>query len=186
MIVIHKRSGRLRISRNVDSKYEEAAKSLRRLQVQPVGENIASIELNNGVIGVAGADMIHIPLVKGAIVEIDGRCAKDVKSPGGMRLSNENDPGIRWELIPGVEAVGVLLDLSQAYDIAEYSKCFPIRVERDGTIRSVDKEGHSKGEISRGVYHVKNANGEWRTLPKHQDLKELVKEYGGDDYQEVY
>ena len=55
MIVIHKRSGRLRISRNVDSKYEDVARSLRRLQIQPVGENIASVELNNGVIGVAGA-----------------------------------------------------------------------------------------------------------------------------------
>lgn len=70
MIVIHKRSGRLRISRNVDSKYEDVARSLRRLQIQPVGENIASVELNNGVIGVAGADMVHVPLVKGAIVEI--------------------------------------------------------------------------------------------------------------------
>lgn len=121
MIVVHKRSGRLRISRNVDSKYEDVARSLRRLQIQPVGENIASVELNNGVIG-----------------------------------------------------------------IAEYSKHFPIRIERDGTIRSVDKEGRSKGEISLGVYHVKNADGEWRTLPKHQDIKKLVKEYGGDDYQEVY
>lgn len=186
MIVIHKRSGRLRISRNVDSKYEDVARSLRRLQIQPVGENIASVELNNGVIGVAGADMVHVPLVKGAIVEIDGRCAKDVKSPGGVRLSNENDPGIKWELIPGVEAVAILLDLSRVYDIAEYSKHFPIRIERDGTIRSVDKEGRSKGEISLGVYHVKNADGEWRTLPKHQDIKKLVKEYGGDDYQEVY
>ena len=186
MIVIHKRSGRLRISRNVDSKYEDVAKSLRRLQIQPVGENIASVELNNGVVGVAGADMVHIPLVKGAIVEIDGQSAKDVKSPGGVRLSNENDPGIKWELIPGVEAVAVLLDLSQTYDVVEYSKHYPIRVERDGTIRSVDKEGRSKGEISRGVYHVKNADGEWRTLLKYKDLKELVKEYGGDDYQEVY
>lgn len=186
MIVIHKRSGRLRISRNADSKYEEVAKSLRRLQIQPVGENIASIELTNGVVGVAGADMVHIPLVKGAIVEIDGQSAKDVKSPGGVRLSNENDPGIRWELIPGIEAVAVLLDLSQAYDIVEYSKHFPIRVMRDGTIRSVDRDGKTKGEIALGVYHVKNADGEWRTLPKHQDLKALVAEYGGDDYQDVY
>ena len=89
MIVIHKRSGRLRISRNVDSKYEDVARSLRRLQVQPVGENIASVELNNGVVGVAGADMVHIPLVKGAIVEIDGQCAKDVKSPREVLCRSE-------------------------------------------------------------------------------------------------
>lgn len=88
--------------------------------------------------------------------------------------------------LAGADGVHVPLDLSQAYDIVEYSKHFPIRIERDGTIRSVDKEGRSKGEISLGVYHVKNADGEWRTLPKHQDLKALVAEYGGDDYQDVY
>ena len=186
MIVVHKRSGRLRISRNVDSKYEDVARSLRKLQIQPAGKNIASVELNNGVIGVAGADMVHVPLVKGAIVEIDSRCAKDVKSPEGVRLSNENDPGIKWELIPSVEAVAVLFDLSRVYDIAEYSKHFPIRIMRDGTIRSVDRDGKTKGEIALGVYHVKNADGEWRTLPKHKDLKALTREYGGDDYQDVY
>lgn len=56
----------------------------------------------------------------------------------------------------------------------------------DGTIRSVDRDGKTKGEIALGVYHVKNADGEWRTLPKHQDLKALTREYGGDDYQDVY
>lgn len=43
-----------------------------------------------------------------------------------------------------------------------------------------------KGGIALGVYHVKNVDGEWRTLPKHQDLKALVAEYGANDYQEVY
>ena len=54
------------------------------------------------------------------------------------------------------------------------------------TIRSVDRDGKTKGEIALGVYHVKNADGEWKTLPKHQDLKALTREYGGDDYQDVY
>lgn len=92
MIVINKRANRFRVKLDVNAKYEDAAKSLRRLQIQPVGANIASIELNNGVIGLAGADGVHVPLV----------------------------------------------------------------------------------------------HGEWRTLPKHQDLKALVAEYGGDDYQDVY
>lgn len=43
MIVVNKRSGRLRISRNVDSKYEDVARSLRRLQIQPVGKNIKKL-----------------------------------------------------------------------------------------------------------------------------------------------
>lgn len=186
MIVINKRANRFRVKLDVNAKYEDAAKSLRRLQIQPVGANIASIELNNGVIGLAGADGVHVPLVHGAVIEIDSQHAKDLENPSGVRLGKQSDGGILWKLIPGVEAVAVLLDLSQAYDIVEYSKHFPIRIERDGTIRSVDKEGRSKGEISPGVYHVKNADGEWRTLPKHQDLKALVAEYGGDDYQDVY
>lgn len=56
MIVINKRTNRFRVKLDVNAKYEDAAKSLRRLQIQPVGSNIASIELNNGVIGLAGAD----------------------------------------------------------------------------------------------------------------------------------
>lgn len=186
MIVINKRANRFRVKLDVNAKYEDAAKSLRRLQIQPVGANIASIELNNGVIGLAGADGVHVPLVHGAVIEIDSQHAKDLENPSGVRLGKQSDEGILWKLIPGIEAVAVLLDLSQAYDIVEYSKHFPIRIERDGTIRSVDKVGRSKGEISLGVYHVKNADGEWRTLPKHQDLKALVAEYGGDDYQDVY
>jgi len=55
------------------------------------------------------------------------------------------------------------------------------------TIDYYDHEnGKPKGRIELGVYHVKNADGEWRTLPKHQDLKALTGEYGGDDYQDVY
>ena len=104
MIVIHKRSNRLRVRVNVDAKYEDVAESLQRLQRQPVGENIHSIDLVKGVVGVAGADGVCIPLVKGAIVEIDAKSAKDVKSPSGMHLKNENDAGIRWELIPSLEA----------------------------------------------------------------------------------
>ena len=91
MIVIRKRTNRFRVKLDVNAKYEDAAKSLRRLQIQPVG-----------------------------------------------------------------------------------------------AIRSVDRDGKTKGEIALGVYHVKNADGEWRTLPKHQDLKALVAEYGADDYQDVY
>lgn len=34
------------------------------------------------------------------------------------------------------------------------------------------------------VLHVSRGRGP--TLPKDKDLKELVKEYGGDDYQDVY
>lgn len=49
MIVINKRTNRFRVKLDVNAKYEDAAKSLRRLQIQPVGSNIASIELNNGV-----------------------------------------------------------------------------------------------------------------------------------------
>lgn len=56
MIVINKRANRFRVKLDVNAKYEDAAKSLRRLQIQPVGANIASIELNNGVIGLAGAE----------------------------------------------------------------------------------------------------------------------------------
>jgi hypothetical protein len=186
MIVINKRRNRFRVKLDVNAKYEEAAKSLRRLQIQPVGKNIASIELNNGVISLAGADGIHVPLVHGAVIEIDSKCATALKNPSGVRLGKQSDEGILWELIPGIEAVALLLDLSKGRDIVEYSKYFPIRVMRDDTIRSVDRDGKTKGEISLGVYHVKNAEGEWRTLPKDQSLKALVKEYGGDDYQDVY
>lgn len=186
MIVINKRINRFRVKLDVNAKYEDAAKSLRRLQIQPVGENIASIELNNGVIGLAGADGVHVPLVHGTVIEIDSKHAVDLKNPSGVRLGNQSDEGILWELIPGMEAVAVVLDLSKGRDIVEYSKHFPIRVMRDGTIRSVDRDGTSRGEISLGVYHVKNADGEWRTVPKHEDLKKLVKEYGGDDCQDVH
>ena len=48
-----------------------------------------------------------------------------------FRLGKENDAGILWELVPGVE-------------------------------------------------------GEWSTLPKHSDLREVVKKYGGDDHHKVY
>lgn len=77
MIVINKRTNRFRVKLDVNAKYEDAAKSLRRLQIQPVGANIASIELNNGVIGLAGADGVHVPLVHGAVIEIDSQHAKD-------------------------------------------------------------------------------------------------------------
>lgn len=186
MIVINKRTNRFRVKLDVNAKYEDAAKSLRRLQIQPVGANIASIELNNGVIGLAGEDGVHVPLVPGAVIEIDSKHAVNLENPLGVRLGKQSDEGILWELIPGMEAMAVLLDLSHARDIVEYSKHFPIRVMRDGTIRSVDRDGKTKGEIPLGVYHVKNADGEWRTVPMHQDLKELVNEYGGDDCQDVH
>lgn len=99
MIVIHKRSGRLRISRNVDSKYEDVARSLRRLQIQPVGENIASVELNNGVVGVAGADMVHIPLVKGATTT-----RKSTDMSNTMRITIPWKPGMAVMLKDGHSA----------------------------------------------------------------------------------
>lgn len=95
MIVIHKRSNLLRVRLNVNAKYEEVAESLQRLQRQPVGRNIHSIDMVDGVVGLAGADGVRIPLVQGAIVEIDLWRAKDVKSPSGIQLKNENDAGIR-------------------------------------------------------------------------------------------
>ena len=62
-----------------------------------------------------------------------------------------------------------------------YPGNYTIRVARDGTITGVDRNG----EIARGVYHVKTPSGEWRTLPKHTDIKDLVVKYGGDNYQET-
>lgn len=185
MIVINKRSSRFRVRLGVNARYEDAAESLRRLQKQPVGENIASIMLNKGVIGLAGADGVHVPLVNGTVIEIDGKHAETLKDPTGVQLSKQSDAGILWELIPSVEAVAVLLDLSIPRDVVEYSKCFPVQIEHDG-IWVLDENGKPKGRIELGVYHVKKANGEWRTLPKHYDLEALVKEYGGDDYQKVY
>ena len=124
------------------------------------------VTLNNGVIGIAGADGVHVPLTGTKVVEINRESAKILDGNGGARLDRETDAGIRWTLIPGVDAVAVLLDLSQT---------------RDGTITGVDRNG----EIPRGVYHVKTPSGEWRTLPKHTDIKDLVVKYGGDNYQET-
>ncbi len=185
MIVINKRTSRFRVRLGVNARYEDAAESLRRLQKQPVGANITSIMLNKGVIGLAGADGVHVPLVHSTVIEIDGQHAEDLKDPSGVRLSKQSDAGILWELIPSVEAVAVLLDLSIPRDVVEYSKCFPVQIEHDG-VWALDENGKPKGRIELGVYHVKNADGEWRTLPKHQDLKALTREYGGDDYQDVY
>ena len=132
MIVINKRSSRFRVRLGVNARYEDAAESLRRLQKQPVGENIASIMLNKGVIGLAGADGVHVPLVNGTVIEIDGKHAETLKDPTGVQLSKQSDAGILWELIPSVEAVAVLLDLSIPRDVVEYSKCFPVQIEHDG------------------------------------------------------
>lgn len=181
MIVITKKTHRLRVTLSNSAKYTDVAESLRRLQSQPVGENIASIELNNGVIGIAGADGVHVPLTGTKVVEVDRESAKILDGNGGARLDRETDAGIRWTLIPGVDAVAVLLDLSNTRDVVEYSRHFAIRVARDGTITGVDRNG----EIARGVYHVKTPSGEWRTLPKHTDIKDLVVKYGGDNYQET-
>ena len=186
MIVINKRIGRFRVKLDINAKYEEAARSLRRLQIQPVGKNIASIELNAGEIGLAGADRIHVPLVQGVILEIDSRHAKNMENPSGVRLSNRNDAGILWELIPSLDAVAVLLDLSHARDVVEYSKHFPIRVERDGSVWGLNGDGKPDKKIDRSVYHVKTADGEWRVEPKTRALKTLVREYGGDDYRDVH
>ena len=185
MIVIHKKNNRFRVKLGINARYEDAAESLRRLQKQPVGENISSIMLNKGVIGLAGADGVHVPLVHGTIVEIDGQRAEALKDASAVPLGKQSDAGILWELVPGVEAVAVLLDLSMPRDVVEYSKRFPVQIEHDG-VWALDENGDPKGRIALGVYHVKNAEGEWRTLPKDQDLKALVKEYGGDDYQKVY
>lgn len=185
MIVINKRSNRFRVKLSVNARYEDAAESLRRLQKQPVGENISSIMLNKGVIGLAGADGVHVPLVNGIVVEIDSQRATALKNASGVQLGKQSDAGILWELVPGVEAVAVLLDLSTPRDVVEYSKYFPVQIEHDG-VWGLDGNGKLRGRIELGVYHVKTADGEWRTLPKDQDLKALVKEYGGDDYQKVY
>lgn len=185
MIVINKRSNRFRVKLSVNARYEDAAESLRRLQKQPVGDNISSIMLNKGVIGLAGADGVHVPLVNGVVVEIDSQRATALKNASGVHLGKQSDAGILWELVPGIEAVAVLLDLSMPRDVVEYSKHFPVQIEHDG-VWALDENGKLRGGIDLGVYHVKNAEGEWRTLPKDQDLKALVKEYGGDDYQKVY
>lgn len=186
MIVIHKRNNLLRVRLNVNAKYEEVAESLQRLQRQPVGRNIHSIDMVDGVVGLAGADGVRIPLVQGAIVEIDLWRAKDVKSPSGIQLKNENDAGIRWDLIPRLDAVAVLLDLTLIRDVVEYSKHFPIRVDHEGPIMSLDENGDPKGRIDRSVYHVKTADGEWKVESKNQGLRDLTEKYGGDDYQKVY
>ena len=185
MIVIHKRSNLFRVRVNVDARYEDVAESLQRLQRQPVGENIHSIDLNEGAIGVAGADGVRVPLVKGAIVEIDTKSARDVKSPSGILLKNTNDAGIHWDLIPSLDAAAVLLDLSLIRDVVEYSKHFPIRVERDGAVWALDENGKPGDRVDRSVYHVKTDDGEWKVVPKVRDIKALIKEYGGDDYQNV-
>lgn len=185
MIIIHKKRNRFRVRLSVNARYEDAAESLRRLQKQPVGENIASIMLSKGVIGLAGADGFHVPLVHGTIIEIDGQRAEALKNASGVRLGKESDAGILWELVPGVEAVAVLLDLSMPRDIVEYSKYFPVQIEQDG-VRVLDENGKPGERLDLGVYHVKNADGEWSTLPKHSDLRDLVKKYGGDDYHKAY
>lgn len=185
MIVIRKKSNRFHVRLSVNARYEDAAESLRRLQKQPVGENIASIMLSKGVIGLAGADGVHVPLTHGTVIEIDGQRAEALKDASGVRLGKQSDAGILWELVPGVESLAVLLDLSTPRDIVEYSKHFPVQIEHDG-VWALDENGKLRGRIDLDVYHVKNADGEWRTLPKDQDLKALVKEYGGDDYQKVY
>ena len=185
MIVIDKRSNRFRVRLSVNARYEDAAESLRRLQKQPVGENISSIMLNKGVIGLAGADGVHVPLVNGVVIEIDSQRATTLKNTSGVRLGKESDAGILWELVPGVETLAVLLDLSIPRDVVEYSKCFPVQIERDG-IRVLDENGKPGERPDLGVYHVKDAEGEWSTLPKHSDLREVVKKYGGDDHHKVY
>ena len=185
MIVINKRNNRFRVRLSVNARYEDAAESLRRLQKQPVGDNIASIMLNKGVIGLAGADGVHVPLTHGTVIEIDGRRAGALKNASGVPLGKQSDAGILWELVPGVDALAVLLDLSIPRDVVEYSKCFPVQIERDG-IRVLDENGKPGERLALGVYHVKDAKGEWSTLPKHSDLREVVKKYGGDDHHKVY
>ena len=99
MIVIHKRSNRFRVKLSVNAKYEDAAESLRRLQKQPVGDNITSIMLNKGVIGLAGADGVHVPLVNGIAVEIDSQRATALKNASSVRFGKQSDAGILWELL---------------------------------------------------------------------------------------
>ena len=99
MIVIHKRSNRFRVKLSVNAKYEDAAESLRRLQKQPVGDNITSIMLNKGVIGLAGADGAHVPLVNGIAVEIDSQRATALKNASSVRFGKQSDAGILWELL---------------------------------------------------------------------------------------
>ena len=185
MIVIHKKNNKFLVKLGINARYEDAAESLRRLQKQPVGENIASIMLDKRVIGLAGADGVHVPLTYGTVIEIDRQRAEALKNASGVRLGNESDAGILWELVPGVEAVAVLLDLSTARDVMEYSKHFPVQIEHDG-IRVLDENGKPGERLDLGVYHVKDADGEWSTLPKHSDLREVVRKYGGDDYHKVY
>lgn len=185
MIVIHKRNNRFRVKLGINARYEDATESLRRLQMQPVGENIASIMLDKGVIGLAGADGVHVPLTHGTVIEIDSQRAEALKNASGVRLGKESDAGILWELVPGVEALAVLLDLSIARDIVEYSKHFPVQLEHDG-VRVLDENGKPGERLDLGTYHVKGADGEWSTLPKHSDLREVVKKYGGDDHHKVY
>lgn len=185
MIVIRKKNDRFRVKLGINARYEDAAESLRRLQKQPVGENIASIMLDKGVIALAGADGVHVPLTYGTVIEIDGQRAEALKNASGVRLGKESDAGILWELVPGVEAVAVLLDLSTARDVVEYSKHFPVQIERDG-VCVLDENGKPGERLNLGVYHVKDADGEWSTLPKHSDLREVTKKYGGDDYHKVY
>lgn len=185
MIVINKRSNRFRVKLSVNAKYEDAAESLRRLQKQPVGDNISSIMLNKGIIGLAGADGVHVPLVNGVVIEIDSQRATALKNASGVQLGKQSDAGILWELVPGVEAVAVLLDLSMPRDVVEYSKHFPVQIEHDG-IRVLDENGKPGERLDLGVYHVKDADGEWSTLPKHSDLREVVRKYGGDDHHKVY
>ena len=185
MIVIHKKNNRFRVRLSVNARYEDAAESLRRLQKQPVGENIGSIMLSKGVIGLAGADGVHVPLTHGAVIEIDGQRAESLKDASGVRLGKESDAGILWELVPRVEAVAVLLDLSIPRDIVEYSKPFPVQIER-ADVRVLDENGKPGERLDLGVYHVKDADGEWSTLPKHSDLREVVRKYGGGGHHKVY
>lgn len=185
MIVIHKKNNRFRVRLSVNARYEDAAESLRRLQKQPVGENIASIMLDKRVIGLAGADGVHVPLVHGTVIEIDSQRAEALKNASGVPLGKQSDAGILWELVPGVEAVAILLDLSISRDVVEYSKHFPVQIEHDG-IRVLDENGKPGERLNLGVYHVKDADGEWSTLPKHSDLREVVRKYGGDDHHKVY
>ena len=185
MIVIHKKNNRFRVKLGINARYEDAAESLRRLQKQPVGDNISSIMLNKGVIGLAGTDGVHVPLVNGIVIEIDSQRATALKNASGVQLGKQSDAGILWELVPGVEARAVLLDLSTERDIVEYSKHFPVQIEHDG-VRVIDENGKPGERLNLGVYHVKDADGEWSTLPKHSDLREVVKKYGGDDYHKIY
>lgn len=108
------------------------------------------------------------------------------------RLEFEFDTGIdplTGEKRPPVRAVSRpedRFDLTLIRDVVEYSKHFPIRVDHEGPIMSLDENGDPKGRIDRSVYHVKTADGEWKVESKNQDLRDLTEKYGGDDYQKVY